>query len=325
MGQSRNFLASWRCCAKPGWCRTARRQKGLLRTAARPSGEPGPPCSRPPPSRGDLPAVLEVAESSTDPAEARRVSRSTQSHSRPPAKNYCPGRSGKRSVTWRCASPGDHHRRLGAGEGLVRSCWPTGQAGVVHRTIPADDRGGAPTGQRNGLPTDLQARDIEEVPCPTVRSIWDPQPGAAPCAAPQTAINRSLRSLRPAGPILILDLNEHTFDGPRLCDVWLGSRSARSILPAARRLRPNRSDDLGPGTTEPNSNPFPASDQFRPRPLVSVERNDPPQSRPTEPACGGQDAAPQSATPHRANVIRLRHHPDRDVEAVVVQFRCWCR
>jgi ArsR family transcriptional regulator len=71
--------------------------------------------------------------------------------------------------------------------------------------------------------------DIEQVPLPdkTVDLAILSQ-ALHHAQHPQEAVNEAYRILRPGGQVLILDLNEHTFEKARelYADVWLGFRES---------------------------------------------------------------------------------------------------
>lgn len=147
-------------------------------------------------------------------------------------KNYCPGRS------WEAIghlalrlTPAIDIADLGAGEGLVSQL-------LAHRArqvwcidnSPRMVEVGTELAKKNNLANlGYKLGDIEKVPLPD---------GAVDLAIlsqalhhaqhPQVAVNEAFRVLRPGGQILVLDLNEHTFEKAReiYADVWLGFKES---------------------------------------------------------------------------------------------------
>lgn len=191
----------------------------------------------------DLPAVLEDRQSLDRILQKRR--RVSEQYFNLIAgrlgKNYCPGRS------WEAIghlalrlTPAITIADLGAGEGLISQL-------LAHRAkqvwcidnSPRMIEVGTELAQRNGLANlTYKLGDIEEVPLPD-RSVDLAILSQALHHAqhPQTAVNEAWRILRPGGQILILDLNEHTFERARelYADVWLGfkERALHSFLQRA--------------------------------------------------------------------------------------------
>jgi ArsR family transcriptional regulator len=83
---------------------------------------------------------------------------------------------------------------------------------------------------KNGLHNlTYQLGDIENVPLPDHSVDLAILSQALHHAAhPQNAVNEAFRILRPGGQLLILDLNEHTFEKARelYADVWLGFKES---------------------------------------------------------------------------------------------------
>lgn len=147
-------------------------------------------------------------------------------------KNHCPGRS------WEAIghlalrlTPAIDIADLGAGEGLVsqllahraRSVWCIDNS-------PRMVEVGTELAKKNGL-ANLTYRlgDIENVPLPDKSVDLAILSQALHHAQhPQVAVDEAFRILRPGGQILILDLNEHTFEKARelYADVWLGFKES---------------------------------------------------------------------------------------------------
>jgi ubiquinone/menaquinone biosynthesis C-methylase UbiE/DNA-binding transcriptional ArsR family regulator len=147
-------------------------------------------------------------------------------------KNYCPGRS------WEAIghlalrlTPAIDIADLGAGEGLVsqllaqraRSVWCIDNS-------PRMVEVGAELARKNGLANlTYKLGDIEEVPLADKSVDLAILSQALHHAQhPQAAVNEAYRILRPGGQLLILDLNEHTFEKARelYADVWLGFKES---------------------------------------------------------------------------------------------------
>jgi ArsR family transcriptional regulator len=143
-------------------------------------------------------------------------------------KNYCPGRS------WEAIGhlalrlvPAITVADLGAGEGLVSQLIARRATQVwCIDNSPRMVEVGAALARRNGL-SNLAYRlgDIEDVP------LRDKSVDLAILSQalhhaqhPQTAVNEAFRILRPGGSLVVLDLNEHSFEKARelYADVWLG-------------------------------------------------------------------------------------------------------
>ncbi|HWA86770.1 MAG TPA: metalloregulator ArsR/SmtB family transcription factor [Opitutus sp.] len=147
-------------------------------------------------------------------------------------KNYCPGRS------WEAIghlalrlTPAIDIADLGAGEGLVSQL-------LAHRArqvwcidnSPRMVEVGAELARKNGLANlAYKLGDIEHVPLGD-RSVDLAILSQALHHAqhPQAAVNEAHRILRPGGQLLVLDLNEHTFEKARelYADVWLGFKES---------------------------------------------------------------------------------------------------
>lgn len=147
-------------------------------------------------------------------------------------KNYCPGRS------WEAIghlalrlTPAIDIADLGAGEGLVSQL-------LAHRarTVWCIDNSprmvevGTELARKNELANlTYKLGDIEQVPLPDKSVDLAILSQALHHAQhPQVAVNEAFRILRPGGQILILDLNEHTFEKARelYADVWLGFKES---------------------------------------------------------------------------------------------------
>jgi ubiquinone/menaquinone biosynthesis C-methylase UbiE/DNA-binding transcriptional ArsR family regulator len=147
-------------------------------------------------------------------------------------KHYCPGRS------WEAIghlalrlTPAIDIADLGAGEGLVSQL-------LAHRAhqvwcIDNSERMvevGSALARKNGLANlTYKLGDIENVPLPD-RSVDLAILSQALHHAqhPQSAVDEAFRILRPGGQVLVLDLNEHTFEKARelYADVWLGFKES---------------------------------------------------------------------------------------------------
>ena len=147
-------------------------------------------------------------------------------------KNYCPGRS------WEAIghlalrlTPAIDIADLGAGEGLVSQL-------LAHRArqvwcidnSPRMVAVGTELAKKNSLANlAYKLGDIEQVPLAD-RSVDLAILSQALHHAqhPQRAVDEAHRILRPGGQLLILDLNEHTFEKARdlYADVWLGFKES---------------------------------------------------------------------------------------------------
>jgi len=147
-------------------------------------------------------------------------------------KNYCPGRS------WEAIghlalrlTPAIDIADLGAGEGLLSQLLAqrARQVWCIDNS-PRMVEVGTELARKNGLANlAYKLGDIEQVP------LGDKSVDLAILSQalhhaqhPQVAVNEAHRILRPGGQILILELNEHTFEKARelYADVWLGFRES---------------------------------------------------------------------------------------------------
>ena len=147
-------------------------------------------------------------------------------------KNYCPGRSWEAigHLALRLA-PAITVADLGAGEGLIsqllarraKQVWCIDNSSRMVEV-------GTELAQKNGLDNlGYKLGDIEQVPLPDKSVDLAILSQALHHAQhPQTAVNEAHRILKPGGQILILDLNEHTFEKARelYADVWLGFKES---------------------------------------------------------------------------------------------------
>jgi ArsR family transcriptional regulator len=147
-------------------------------------------------------------------------------------KNYCPGRS------WEAIghlalrlTPAIDIADLGAGEGLVSQLLALRARRVwCIDNSPRMVEVGTDLAAKNGL-ANLEYRlgDIEKVPLPDKSVDLAILSQALHHAQhPQIAVNEAFRILRPSGRLLILDLNEHTFEKARelYADIWLGFKES---------------------------------------------------------------------------------------------------
>lgn len=147
-------------------------------------------------------------------------------------KHHCPGRS------WEAIghlalrlTPAIDIADLGAGEGLISQL-------LAHRArqvwcidnSPRMVEVGTELAHKNGLGNlAYKLGDIEQVPLPDKSVDLAILSQALHHAQhPQQAVNEAYRILRPGGQVLILDLNEHTFEKARelYADVWLGFKES---------------------------------------------------------------------------------------------------
>jgi ArsR family transcriptional regulator len=147
-------------------------------------------------------------------------------------KNYCPGRSWEAigHLALRLTPPIDI-ADLGAGEGLVSQL-------LAHRArqvwcidnSPRMVEVGTALAKKNGLANLVyKLGDIENVPLPD-KSVDSAILSQALHHAqhPQVAVTEAFRILRPGGQLLVLDLNEHSFEKARelYADIWLGFKES---------------------------------------------------------------------------------------------------
>jgi ArsR family transcriptional regulator len=147
-------------------------------------------------------------------------------------KHHCPGRS------WEAIGhlalrliPRITVADLGAGEGLVSQLLARRAEKVwCIDNSPRMVEVGTDLAARNGLANlTYKLGDIESVPLPDKSVDLAILSQALHHAQhPQTAVNEAFRILRPGGQLLILDLNEHTFEKARelYADVWLGFKES---------------------------------------------------------------------------------------------------
>jgi len=147
-------------------------------------------------------------------------------------KNYCPGRSWEAigHLALRIAPPIDI-ADLGAGEGMISQllAYRARQVWCIDNS-PRMVEVGSALARKNGLANlAYKLGDIEQVPLPD-RSVDLAILSQALHHAqhPQSAVDEAARILRPGGQILVLDLNEHTFEKARelYADVWLGFKES---------------------------------------------------------------------------------------------------
>ncbi len=147
-------------------------------------------------------------------------------------KNYCPGRS------WEAIghlalrlTPQIDVADLGAGEGLISQLLArrARQVWCIDNS-PRMVEVGTELAARNGLDNlSYKLGDIETVPLPDQSVDLAILSQALHHAQhPQSAVSEAHRILRPGGQVLILDLNEHSFEKARelYADVWLGFRES---------------------------------------------------------------------------------------------------
>jgi len=147
-------------------------------------------------------------------------------------KHHCPGRS------WEAIghlalrlTPAIDIADLGAGEGLVSQL-------LAHRArqvwcidnSPRMVEVGTELAKKNGLANlAYKLGDIEHVPLPDKSVDLAILSQALHHAQhPQAAVSEAFRILRPGGQLLVLDLNEHSFEKARelYADVWLGFKES---------------------------------------------------------------------------------------------------
>jgi ArsR family transcriptional regulator len=147
-------------------------------------------------------------------------------------KNYCPGRS------WEAIGhlalrlvPAITVADLGAGEGLLSQLLArrAEQVWCIDNS-PRMVEVGTELARKNGLANlTYKLGNIEQVPLPDQSVDLAILSQALHHAEhPQRAVDEAYRILRPGGQILVLDLNEHTFEKARelYADVWLGFKES---------------------------------------------------------------------------------------------------
>jgi ArsR family transcriptional regulator len=147
-------------------------------------------------------------------------------------KNYCPGRS------WEAIGhlalrlvPAITVADLGAGEGLLSQLLArrAEQVWCIDNS-PRMVEVGTELARKNGLANlTYELGNIEQVPLPDQSVDLAILSQALHHAEhPQRAVDEAYRILRPGGQILVLDLNEHTFEKARelYADVWLGFKES---------------------------------------------------------------------------------------------------
>jgi len=185
-------------------------------------------------SVSDLPAVAEDRENLERIIQKRR--RTQEQYFNLIAgrlgKNYCPGRS------WEAIghlalrlTPAIDIADLGAGEGLVSQLLAqrARQVWCIDNS-PRMVEVGTELARKNGLGNvTYKLGDIEQVPLPDKSVDLAILSQALHHAQhPQNAVNDAYRILRPGGQLLVLDLNEHSFEKARelYADVWLGFKES---------------------------------------------------------------------------------------------------
>jgi ArsR family transcriptional regulator len=147
-------------------------------------------------------------------------------------KNYCPGRSWEAigHLALRLTPPIDI-ADLGAGEGLLSQLLASRARQIwCIDNSPRMVEVGTELARKNGLANlTYKLGDIEQVPLPDKSVDLALFSQALHHAQhPQRAVDEAFRILRPGGQILVLDLNEHTFEKARelYADVWLGFKES---------------------------------------------------------------------------------------------------
>jgi len=147
-------------------------------------------------------------------------------------KNYCPGRS------WEAIghlalrlTPSIEIADLGAGEGLISQ--PLAKRSKQVWCIDNSPRMievGTELAKKNDLANlTYKLGDIEKVPLADASvDVAILSQALHHAQHPQIAVQEAFRILKPEGQILILDLNEHTFEKARelYADVWLGFKES---------------------------------------------------------------------------------------------------
>lgn len=147
-------------------------------------------------------------------------------------KNYCPGRS------WEAIghlalrlTPAIDIADLGAGEGLLSQILArrARQVWCIDNS-PRMVEVGIALAKKNALANlTYKLGDIEKVPLPEKSVDLAILSQALHHAQhPQVAVDEAFRILRPGGQLLVLELNEHTFEKARelYADVWLGFKES---------------------------------------------------------------------------------------------------
>jgi ubiquinone/menaquinone biosynthesis C-methylase UbiE/DNA-binding transcriptional ArsR family regulator len=147
-------------------------------------------------------------------------------------KSYCPGRSWEAigALALRL-TPSIVIADLGAGEGLVSQLLAQRAKQVwCIDNAPRMVEVGTELAKKNGLDNlTYKLGDIENVPLPDKSvDVAILSQALHHARHPQTAVNEAARILRPGGQLLVLDLNEHTFEKARelYADVWLGFKES---------------------------------------------------------------------------------------------------
>ncbi len=143
-------------------------------------------------------------------------------------KNYCPGRSWEAigHLALRLTPPIEI-ADLGAGEGLLSQLLAlrARQVWCIDNS-PRMVEVGTELAKKNGLANlTYKLGDIEQVPLPDASvDVAILSQALHHAQRPQVAVDEAFRILRPGGQLIVLDLNEHTFEKARelYADVWLG-------------------------------------------------------------------------------------------------------
>lgn len=143
-------------------------------------------------------------------------------------RNYCPGRS------WEAIghlalrlTPAIDIADLGAGEGMLSQLLArrARQVWCIDNSLAMVEVG-MELARKNGLENlTYKLGDIEQVPLPDASvDLAILSQALHHAQRPQAAVAEAYRILRPGGQVLVLDLNEHTFEKARelYADVWLG-------------------------------------------------------------------------------------------------------
>jgi ArsR family transcriptional regulator len=147
-------------------------------------------------------------------------------------KHYCPGRSWEAigHLALRITPPIEI-ADLGAGEGLISQLLAqrARQVWCIDNS-PRMVEVGTELAKKNGLANLVyKLGDIENVPLPDKSVDLAILSQALHHAQhPQTAVEEAFRILRPGGQLLVLDLNEHSFEKARelYADVWFGFKES---------------------------------------------------------------------------------------------------